>query len=146
MWAKRLRAAARRSGRCSLGQPVFDGSTSLSTCFAIVVMCTSVGPSARPSEAPESHMFAIGISFDTPEENLAFKQDHDFPFTLLSDPTREVGTRYQVLRDPGDKFVDYPRRISYLIDPEGVIVKSYEVSDPGGHAAAVLADLEAAQR
>ncbi len=51
-----------------------------------------------------------------------------------------------MLRNPDDKFADYPQRISYLIDPEGVIVKSYEVADPGGHGAAVLADLAAAQR
>lgn len=57
-----------------------------------------------------------------------------------------MGATYEVLRDPSDKFADYPQRISYLIDPEGVIVKSYEVSDPGGHGAAVLADLAAAQR
>ena len=53
---------------------------------------------------------------------------------------------YQVLRTADDPFADYPQRISYLIDPEGVIVKSYQVTDPGGHAAAVLADLEAARR
>lgn len=53
---------------------------------------------------------------------------------------------YDVLRDPSDKFANYPQRISYLIDPDGLIVKSYEVSNPGGHSAAVLADLAAAQR
>jgi len=65
---------------------------------------------------------------------------------LLSDPDKSVGATYEVLRDPDDKFADYPQRISYLIDPDGMIVKSYEVSDPGGHGAAVLADLAAAQR
>lgn len=88
----------------------------------------------------------LGVSFDSPEENRAFKQENDFPFSLLSDSDRSVGAAYEVLRDPSDKFVGYPRRISYLIDPDGMIVKSYEVSDPGGHGAAVLADLAAAQR
>lgn len=37
-------------------------------------------------------------------------------------------------------------RISYLIDPDGVITNHYEVSDPAGHAGVVLADLEANQR
>ena len=32
------------------------------------------------------------------------------------------------------------------VDPDGQIVKSYEVADPAGHGAAVLADLAAAQR
>jgi len=65
---------------------------------------------------------------------------------LLSDPGKQVGTVYEVLRDPADKFADYPQRISYLIDPAGIIVKSYEVVDPSGHGAEVLADLAAAQR
>ncbi len=65
---------------------------------------------------------------------------------MLSDPDKAIGTQYEVLRDPDDKFANFPQRISYLIDPEGVIVKSYEVSDPGGHAAAVLVDLAADQR
>ncbi len=44
-----------------------------------------------------------------------------------------------------DPFVDYPQRISYLIDPDGMIAKAYEVSDPAGHGAEVLTDLAALQ-
>ena len=88
----------------------------------------------------------LGISFDTPEENKAFQDGNSFPFRLLSDPDRAIGTTYEVLREPDDKFADYPNRISYLIDPEGAIVKAYEVADPGGHAAEVLVDLAAAKR
>ena len=51
-----------------------------------------------------------------------------------------------MLRDPGDKFADFPNRISFLIDPDGTILKVYRVADPGGHAAEVLADLAAARR
>lgn len=51
-----------------------------------------------------------------------------------------------MLRDPDDAFADYPKRISYLVDGEGRIVKTYDVTDPAGHAAAVLADLAAATR
>lgn len=88
----------------------------------------------------------IGISFDQPADNRAFKESESFPFTLLSDPDKTVGTAYQALREASDPFADYPQRHSYLIDPEGSIVKSYDVSDPGGHGAEVLADLTAAQR
>jgi peroxiredoxin Q/BCP len=88
----------------------------------------------------------LGISFDTPEDNRAFREAEDFPYPLLCDPDKEIGAMYQVLREPDDKFADFPQRISYLLDPAGVIVKAYEVSDPGGHAAAVLADLAAARR
>jgi peroxiredoxin Q/BCP len=88
----------------------------------------------------------LGISFDAPEDNAAFRDKHSFPFRLLSDTTKTVGATYEVLRDAGDPFADYPKRISYLIDPDGMIAKSYEVSDPGGHGAEVLTDLEALQQ
>jgi len=44
-------------------------------------------------------------------------------------------------RDPGTDKVRFARRISYLIDPSGVIRRSYEVADIPAHAAEVLADL-----
>lgn len=88
----------------------------------------------------------LGISFDSPADNSAFRTKHDFPFALLSDRDRTVGAAYGALRDPDDGFAGFPRRISYLIDPDGVIVKTYEVTDPSGHAEVVLADLAALQR
>jgi peroxiredoxin Q/BCP len=88
----------------------------------------------------------VGISFDTPAENAAFKEKFDLPFPLLSDENKAVGTAYQVLRASDDPFADFPQRISYLIDPEGVIQKAYAVTDPAGHATEVLADLTALLR
>jgi peroxiredoxin len=44
-------------------------------------------------------------------------------------------------RDPGTDKVSFSKRLAYLIDPEGKIRKSYEVSDTAGFAAQVLADL-----
>lgn len=86
------------------------------------------------------------MSFDTPEDNGAFRTEHDFPFPLLSDVDKAVGTAYDVLRAPDDPFSDYPERVSYLIDTDGVIRRSYAVSDPPGHAAEVLVDLAAEQQ
>ncbi len=88
----------------------------------------------------------LGISFDTPADNKSFRDKNGFPFTLLSDPDKTVGALYEALREPDDKFADYPQRISYLINPAGEIVRTYEVGDPAGHAAEVAADLAAAQR
>ena len=100
----------------------------------------------------QAQMFAdagclvLGASFDSPEENAIFRSSQDFPFDLLSDETRAVGEAYGVLRDAQDNYADYPKRISYLIDPQGVVAKNYEVTDPAGHAVAVLSDLDAAKR
>lgn len=82
----------------------------------------------------------LGISFDTPEANKAFREKHDFPFRLLSDYDEQVGVAYQT-REPGTEKVSFSKRFSYLIDPEGAIRKSYEVSDIPVHPAEVLADL-----
>lgn len=87
----------------------------------------------------------VGISFDAPEDNAAFRSKFDFPFDLLSDQDRSVGAAYDVLRPTDDPFAHYPKRISYLIDPDGTIAKSYDVGDPAGHGAEVLADLAALQ-
>lgn len=56
-----------------------------------------------------------------------------------------MGTAYGVVREPDDQYADYPKRIAYLIDPDGVIAHASEVTDPGGHGLAALADLAAAQ-
>lgn len=86
----------------------------------------------------------LGASFDTPEENRAFADAQRFPFRLLSDVDRSTGAAYGVTRDPDDKFAGYPRRYSFLISPEGIIHRVYDVTDVGAHADAVIADLERA--
>lgn len=87
----------------------------------------------------------MGISFDSPKDNASFRSKFAFPFDLLSDHDRSIGAAYDVLRPSDDPFADYPKRISYLIDPNGTIAKAYEVDDPAGHGAEVLADLAALQ-
>jgi peroxiredoxin len=64
----------------------------------------------------------------------------------LSDEDKIVGSAYEVVRESDDPFRDFPQRISYLIDPQGVIQKAYAVTDPAGHGAEVLADLTALLR
>jgi len=87
----------------------------------------------------------LGISFDNPTDNKAFRDKFDFGFSLLSDEDRSVGETYDAVRAPDEQFADFPKRISYLINPEGVIAKTYEVADPAAHAEVVLADLTAIQ-
>jgi thioredoxin-dependent peroxiredoxin len=84
----------------------------------------------------------FGASFDTPAENKAFREAQSFTYGLLSDVDRSVGSAYEVVRSPDNKYADYPERFSYLIDPSGIIAKTYDVTDVGGHAAQVLADLD----
>jgi hypothetical protein len=46
-----------------------------------------------------------------------------------------------VTRPAGDERAGFAQRIAYLIDPQGTIQRAYEVTDVGGFAAMVLADL-----
>ena len=94
----------------------------------------------------DHHAVILGASFDTPAENLAFAEAQEMPFVLLSDVDRSVGRAYEVVRSPGHQYADYPERVSYLIDPAGIIRRSYSVHDVAGHAAAVVADLTELQR
>lgn len=91
----------------------------------------------------ELHAVILGASFDTTAENLAFADAQEFPFRLLSDVDRAVGAAYEVTRAADDQYAHYPRRFSYLVDPQGVIVRAYDVTDVAGHAQQVVDDLVA---
>lgn len=88
-------------------------------------------------------MKVLGASFDTVEENREFAEAQNFPYRLLSDVAKEAGRRYQVTRNPGESNEGLPMRISYLIDPDGIIQKSYLVKEPADHAGKVIEDMEA---
>lgn len=49
---------------------------------------------------------------------------------------------YGVVRT-GGAYVGYPQRQSFLIDPDGIVRRSYDVDDVARHAALVLAELDA---
>lgn len=87
------------------------------------------------------HTTVIGMSFDSPTENRAFARAQHFPFHLLSDGDHAVGQAYGVVRPAADQYRNFPRRISYLIDPDGVIRAVYDIADVAGHASEVLRDL-----
>ena len=81
------------------------------------------------------------------EEQRAFADAEGFPYALISDTDKAVGRLYHAEREPGEDYYDWgvPRRVSYLIDPEGRIAAAYDLAgqDLDGHAAQVLADIAA---
>ena len=46
-----------------------------------------------------------------------------------------------MLRPEQERYRDFPLRVSYLIDPAGVIRRAYTVADVAGHADHVLHDV-----
>jgi peroxiredoxin len=60
---------------------------------------------------------------------------------LLSDVDRSVGGAYGATKQPGEKFPDFPKRVTFLIDPTGAVRKRYEVTDVATHAGDVLQEI-----
>jgi len=81
----------------------------------------------------------LGVSADTVSSHEHFIEKYGLNFILLSDPEKKVIEMY------GAKGVLSTKRISYLIDPQGLIYKSYLKVDPSTHAEEVLKDLESAK-
>ena len=83
----------------------------------------------------------VGISVDDVDSHKEFSDKYKLPFTILADKEGETAQDYGVLRDW--KLIQIASRQSFLVDPDGVIVKHYEEVDPDTHTQEVLADLEA---
>jgi thioredoxin-dependent peroxiredoxin len=85
----------------------------------------------------------LGVSKDSPASHVKFAEKYKLPFTLLSDPTGEMIESYEALAKKsifGKKFQGV-KRVTYIINPEGIIVKSYDKVSPADHALQLLADL-----
>jgi peroxiredoxin len=50
-----------------------------------------------------------------------------FEFDLLSDPEHRLGVAMGVEREPDEAGYGFPRRVTFLFDPAGVIRWSYRV-------------------
>ena len=83
----------------------------------------------------------MGASFDTVEAQKQFADAQGFPYRLLADTTKAMGQSYEA----DQPELGFPRRITYLIDPEGTIVCNYDLSgqDLETHSQTVLDDIRA---
>jgi thioredoxin-dependent peroxiredoxin len=89
----------------------------------------------------------LGVSVDPVDSHKEFCTKESLTFKLLSDTSHEVVTKYGTLRTYGNgpNAMVAANRNTFLINPQGVIVKVYTNVNPTPHSEAVLADLTAAQ-
>lgn len=80
----------------------------------------------------------IGVSADTCESHKNFANKYHLPFTLLADTNFEAIKAYQAYQPDNNGIL----RISYLISPAGVIIRSYADVEPATHAKQILDDLD----
>ncbi len=106
--------------------------------------CTTEACNFRDSihELQKHNMDVIGISVNDVKSHKKFAEKYELPFTLLADTEKTVVTAYGVwgLKTMYGKEYEGIFRTTFLIDPEGTIVKIYEKVQPDGHATQILAD------
>ena len=78
----------------------------------------------------------VGVSGDSVKSHARFVEKHNLPFTLLADPEKNVLDAY------GANGEVYAKRSTFIINPEGKIVKIYDKVSPDVHATEMIADLE----
>jgi thioredoxin-dependent peroxiredoxin len=72
--------------------------------------------------------------------NASFAAKRGFPFRLLCDTERELGMLYGAC---DSRSALSARRVSYLVAPDGRILKAYPTVKAADHPREVLADLRA---
>ena len=78
----------------------------------------------------------MGISYDSLESLLKFKNKYSLPFTFLSDSNKKGSKLF------GAEGKLWPRRITFLIDPNGTIKRIYKKVDVSTHSEKILNDIK----
>jgi peroxiredoxin Q/BCP len=85
----------------------------------------------------------VGVSKDSVASHKKFVDKHHLNFTLLSDPDHKVIEAYgswQPNKFMGRSFIG-THRDTFIISPEGKILKEYRGVDPNDHAAEIISEL-----
>lgn len=82
----------------------------------------------------------IGVSPDPLKSHVKFRDKHDLPFTLLSDPEHTAAEAYGVWVEKSMYGRTYMgiERSTFVIGPDGVLKEALYKVKPKGHAASVL--------
>jgi thioredoxin-dependent peroxiredoxin len=106
--------------------------------------CTKEACGFRDSFAAlKNRVTILGVSADSVKKHQKFADKFKLPFTLLSDPDKIMIEAYEAWGKKKFMGREYDGifRISYLINPEGIIAKTYPDVKPDQHAAEIIRDL-----
>jgi peroxiredoxin Q/BCP len=104
--------------------------------------CTKEGCTLRDNFAgfQSAGVEVLGVSFDDPKTNAEFVVQEHFPFRLLSDSDKQLAVAVGAADSTARPLA---RRISYLVGPDGKVLRAYGDVKPAEHAGEVLKDLKA---
>lgn len=98
--------------------------------------CTKEACSLRDNfDSLNKKITIVGVSADSINSHKKFAQKYKLPFILLSD------TEKKMINDYGANGLIFPKRITFLINPRGIIKKIYAKVDPANHANQIEQDL-----
>ena len=86
----------------------------------------------------------LGISLDDVDSHKEFSEKYSLPYPILADVEKESAVDYGVL----GKFMmmTITKRESFIIDPDGLIVKHYKNVDSDKHTDEVIEELKYLQK
>lgn len=84
----------------------------------------------------KKHLTILGVSADSAESHQQFRSKYNLPFPLLADADKTLIELF------GAKGMLFGKRVSFLIDPTGIIRKIYTGIECTTHANEVLKDIQ----
>jgi peroxiredoxin Q/BCP len=81
----------------------------------------------------------IGVSADSEKSHQSFIKKYSLPFTLIADTDKGI------IKAFGADGLFFPKRVTFVVDPKGVIRKIYKDVDCAGHAEEIESDVRALQ-
>lgn len=110
--------------------------------------CTTEACNFRDARTDiEKLAHVVGVSTDSVKSHKKFSEKYHLNFTLLSDPDHTVIAAYDSWgpkKFMGKEFLG-TKRNTFVINPDGKIVKKYLGVDPKAHAAQIIPDLQSLQ-
>ena len=76
----------------------------------------------------------LGVSVDSVESHQKFTEKFHLPFQLLADTDKSITKAYGVLNDKSNMA----RRVTFLIDEHGKILKTFQTVKPDQHPQEIL--------
>ena len=109
--------------------------------------CTIQGKSftAQKAAFDKLNVSIVGISADDVKSHKDFCNKFSFTIELLADPSAELLKGAGVTQSEY-KGTNYWDRTTFVIDPNGTLVKTYEKVNPQGHEEVLLKDLAELQK
>ncbi len=86
-------------------------------------------------EFKKEAIIVLGINYDSPKTHREFSNKHHLPFILLSDAKKSVAKAYGAKRW---WFLPFPCRMTFVIDPQGIVCSIVSNVDVTTHAKQVL--------